>query len=315
MNRPPSYRDHWWKEHQRTCGGTYVKIKEPDNYGKKKKENPVNNYNCKDLRKMLQIKSGSSSRSGAIDRISGDNTTLVPASSAQVAKAESTILIPSFSGPGVVLDSSVSSGDENKHNMRKRMLEAAEKRRADIGIVRKRTEKRIMDDRDKVDDRPLLKHRKEAGSERSHPFCREKLPSHLISSSTKQEKGSDCILISSDDSDAPGSNIRPATGASTDSRRGSSSDSLKGSRTRKVEGLMNSVEPINLIDLSVNPCQDKQPLDKVAEEDPSLGYWQMTDFKTCPVCGMVNIPSAIINVHVSLCLDAEEEETRLLDSD
>ncbi|XP_018929933.2 DNA-dependent metalloprotease SPRTN-like [Cyprinus carpio] len=34
MNRPPSARDPWWAEHQKTCGGTYTKIKEPENYGK-----------------------------------------------------------------------------------------------------------------------------------------------------------------------------------------------------------------------------------------------------------------------------------------
>lgn len=48
MNRPPSARDLWWAEHQRTCGGTYTKIKEPENYGKtgksdkKKDKNPSN---------------------------------------------------------------------------------------------------------------------------------------------------------------------------------------------------------------------------------------------------------------------------------
>ncbi|KAK7133452.1 hypothetical protein R3I94_015362 [Phoxinus phoxinus] len=48
MNRPPSARDTWWAEHQRTCGGTYTKIKEPENYGKtgksdkKKDKNPSN---------------------------------------------------------------------------------------------------------------------------------------------------------------------------------------------------------------------------------------------------------------------------------
>ncbi|XP_067273404.1 DNA-dependent metalloprotease SPRTN [Pseudorasbora parva] len=48
MNRPPSARDPWWAEHHRTCGGTYTKIKEPENYGKtnksdkKKDKNPSN---------------------------------------------------------------------------------------------------------------------------------------------------------------------------------------------------------------------------------------------------------------------------------
>lgn len=36
MNRAPSARDTWWADHQRTCGGTYTKIKEPENYGAKK---------------------------------------------------------------------------------------------------------------------------------------------------------------------------------------------------------------------------------------------------------------------------------------
>ena len=36
MNRAPSPRDTWWADHQRTCGGTYTKIKEPENYGAKR---------------------------------------------------------------------------------------------------------------------------------------------------------------------------------------------------------------------------------------------------------------------------------------
>lgn len=55
MNRPPSPRDPWWAEHQRTCGGTYTKIKEPENYGKtgktdKKKDNNPSNETSKDSR-------------------------------------------------------------------------------------------------------------------------------------------------------------------------------------------------------------------------------------------------------------------------
>ncbi|XP_036916135.1 DNA-dependent metalloprotease SPRTN [Sturnira hondurensis] len=36
-NRAPSAHDYWWAEHQSTCGGTYVKIREPENYSKKGK--------------------------------------------------------------------------------------------------------------------------------------------------------------------------------------------------------------------------------------------------------------------------------------
>ncbi|XP_068795135.1 DNA-dependent metalloprotease SPRTN [Struthio camelus] len=38
MNRAPSARDFWWVEHQETCGGTFTKVKEPENFSKKAKE-------------------------------------------------------------------------------------------------------------------------------------------------------------------------------------------------------------------------------------------------------------------------------------
>ncbi|TFK08552.1 ganglioside-induced differentiation-associated protein 1-like 1 [Platysternon megacephalum] len=38
MNRAPSGRDFWWSDHQQTCGGTFSKVKEPENYSKKGKE-------------------------------------------------------------------------------------------------------------------------------------------------------------------------------------------------------------------------------------------------------------------------------------
>lgn len=37
-NRAPSAHDYWWATHQKTCGGTYVKVKEPENYSKKGQE-------------------------------------------------------------------------------------------------------------------------------------------------------------------------------------------------------------------------------------------------------------------------------------
>ncbi|KFV93487.1 SprT-like domain-containing protein Spartan, partial [Eurypyga helias] len=38
MNRAPSARDYWWVEHQETCGGTFTKVKEPEDFSKKSKE-------------------------------------------------------------------------------------------------------------------------------------------------------------------------------------------------------------------------------------------------------------------------------------
>ncbi|XP_036292221.1 DNA-dependent metalloprotease SPRTN isoform X2 [Pipistrellus kuhlii] len=36
-NRAPSANDYWWAEHQHSCGGTFIKIKEPENYSRKGK--------------------------------------------------------------------------------------------------------------------------------------------------------------------------------------------------------------------------------------------------------------------------------------
>ena len=37
MNRAPSSKDRWWSEHEATCGGSFIKIKEPEGYTNKKK--------------------------------------------------------------------------------------------------------------------------------------------------------------------------------------------------------------------------------------------------------------------------------------
>ncbi|XP_074241427.1 DNA-dependent metalloprotease SPRTN isoform X2 [Saimiri boliviensis] len=53
-NREPSAHDYWWAEHQKTCGGTFIKIKEPENYSKKGKgktklgQHPVSATETKD---------------------------------------------------------------------------------------------------------------------------------------------------------------------------------------------------------------------------------------------------------------------------
>ncbi|NWW28306.1 SPRTN protein, partial [Falcunculus frontatus] len=38
MNRAPSAHDFWWDEHQRTCGGTFTKVKEPEKFSEKSKQ-------------------------------------------------------------------------------------------------------------------------------------------------------------------------------------------------------------------------------------------------------------------------------------
>ncbi|CAK8692502.1 unnamed protein product [Clavelina lepadiformis] len=45
MNRAPSSNDFWWAQHQSSCGGTYEKIKEPEDYNKKKKKDDSSSSN------------------------------------------------------------------------------------------------------------------------------------------------------------------------------------------------------------------------------------------------------------------------------
>jgi hypothetical protein len=44
--RPPQKADFWFSEHQRTCGGTFIKISEPESASKKRKtqSNTLLNY-------------------------------------------------------------------------------------------------------------------------------------------------------------------------------------------------------------------------------------------------------------------------------
>lgn len=38
MNRAPSPHDFWYNDHNKNCGGTFSKIKEPEGFGEKKKQ-------------------------------------------------------------------------------------------------------------------------------------------------------------------------------------------------------------------------------------------------------------------------------------
>lgn len=64
MNRAPSALDPWWEDHRRSCGGTYLKVKEPEGYGKKGK---------KDAKKE-----GKNLESKATGKSAGDRFTPIP---------------------------------------------------------------------------------------------------------------------------------------------------------------------------------------------------------------------------------------------
>ncbi|KAG5277470.1 hypothetical protein AALO_G00117990 [Alosa alosa] len=88
MNRAPSPRDPWWNDHQRTCGGIYTKVKEPEGYGKKGK----NDNKDKDNKPQKNPSSGSK-----------------PASSAIASGSQDIRNVIAFSGKGFVLGGSSQS--------------------------------------------------------------------------------------------------------------------------------------------------------------------------------------------------------------
>lgn len=51
MNRAPSAHDTWWAEHQRSCGGTYTKVKEPESTSHKDKKKEVSESQAKNVTK------------------------------------------------------------------------------------------------------------------------------------------------------------------------------------------------------------------------------------------------------------------------
>ncbi|KAL2743439.1 DNA-dependent metalloprotease SPRTN [Vespula maculifrons] len=51
MNRAPGPSDFWWREHQQSCGGQFIKIKEPENF---KTRNTKNNQKSKMISKNTQ---------------------------------------------------------------------------------------------------------------------------------------------------------------------------------------------------------------------------------------------------------------------
>jgi predicted SprT family Zn-dependent metalloprotease len=57
-NRAPGKNDSWWAEHERTCSGKFIKIKEPEKTEKKKKKDKGNNG---DIRKYFPNLSSQSS--------------------------------------------------------------------------------------------------------------------------------------------------------------------------------------------------------------------------------------------------------------
>ena len=294
MNRAPSSRDPWWAKHQRTCGGTYVKIKEPDSYKKKgikeKDKTTVKSKNIKDILTRSSSKAGKTkeeeqknSRSD-VTPLQGQGHSLTQPKDVSNSKGRNSVV------PGRTV-----TKPSGNVNLREKMLIAAEKRRSE-------NEHRGVKTVGKKRPRPSSPI---AGpSNRDTCQFTDQNPSH--SSAVKRTKvgGPDDIIILDS---PPVLKVPPSlqhskrTPLETNS---SSTDAVCIDLSSDNEG-ESSISSNNTATTTVSRPREVITLNDESSEETLLS--ELTEFKTCPVCGMANIPAVIINTHVSFCLDAEEE--------
>ncbi|KAM3861492.1 DNA-dependent metalloprotease SPRTN [Diretmus argenteus] len=127
MNRAPSAQDPWWGDHQRTCGGTYTKVKEPEGYGKKGKAGNSKDKSVPEKKKALGNGKPSSTTTGSgsqdirhILPFSGKGFLLGGKSQSSTSSPPETVVISSpkkpFSSPPPKSPSPVWPGPNNPAN-------------------------------------------------------------------------------------------------------------------------------------------------------------------------------------------------------
>jgi len=276
MNRAPSPKDYWWEKHQRMCGGTYIKIKEPEGYGESKSRKRDNGASV-----------GKTDGGGDRGRDTGsrnikdmfkktmDDSTGQQLPSTSRPSSSSDVRVFGDSGHKLSNEDSGSS----LSTLRTKMLEAAEKRmqvnkqRGVAGTKRKISSSGLSKGNHDIRDFTSGSNDSRAGAKRP------KLSS--------TDLGNDCIILDLESSTS--SQVASPSNTSPQSSAGES-------------GSNNAI-----IDLSKDPheehptqCDTDFILLDDSDEDTS-------GLKMCPVCGRTDIPAAIINAHVAFCLDEVTE--------
>lgn len=291
MNRAPSPRDPWWSQHQKGCGGTYKKIKEPENYSKKrekqskKKKNTDKLMNIKDLFKKSESSSDSSVAEGRSS--SGSANSVMP-----------------FGGTGHRLfDPKEKAKVDDKLSLREKMLVAAERRQLEAQQRGNSSQSTTVQQK-----RP----REKSSPTHSHPNQGKSFVSNVrnyfsdaeskpVTKKRKLTEDDPVIVL---DSGSSSSQTTPRSLSISNSIIIDISEEAGASSA--VQKVVNN--EVVLLDDSPRSTHGDIEEDRVESEaqcgSPSLSP---EDFRTCPVCGMSNIPKAIINAHTLFCLDAEEE--------
>ena len=318
MNRAPSPRDPWWSQHQQSCGGTYEKIKEPENYRKKK-----GTKQSKDAKKIsdksMNIKKN---EVGATKAESG-----VPVSDVKPFEGTGHRLTDPkdrVSGAAVIIDDRLS--------MREKMLQAAEKRQHEAEKCRNPAQKRPRADQGR--DSPThsnvhLKKAKTANEDIRKYFSDTHTNSKPAAKKPKLDIDSQVIILDSADSpkiqEKPLSNPKYQPESESDviidlseEAAGPSSavlhDIVELDRNETNDSVSEVIALDDTADYDERDDDDDELVEVESGSDSPTRPTEDLDFKTCPVCGMSNVPKAIINTHIAYCFDAEEE-SQLVDDD
>ena len=305
MNRAPSPRDPWWSQHKASCDGTYEKIKEPEGYGKKKSkrtssEKKANkSMNIKDMLTKNEKKDSKDVSVKAGKKVGEDSRKL-------------------FEGSGYRLDSedkTSSSATDDGLSLREKMLLAAEKRQHEA--KQRGTSSQAGGKRSRIRSSPPSSHqsqtrslntgkRKSSEDDDLHPSVKRA----KVSSNT-----SSVIVIDSDSPQVVSRTHSNFTKVGESSLIDLSEGEPGPSSAVLVTDDDSDKEVVALDDAMASDGESSEGSDVVeVESEGVLSASPGIEFRTCPVCGMTNIPKAIINAHTVFCLDAEEE-SQLVDDE
>lgn len=375
MNRPPQPHDHWWVEHQVTCGGTFSKIKEPDDHGGRKKPNGKGIGGTGDSgakRKRPSPGARDKGKGVSIDELwSGKGRSLVekPSGTLQAetsrASEQTSIDVAELDREkltgGAVLDRQASRGGHNREegaalsgsvgggSLRDKILAAAEKRQelnkargtaGSNGNSASRTKMVPASHVGKQESR-LVDVSSEAGQlHKSEPVTvldiGDESPVVKRPRLTPSSKAVTMLDLTSPTSGGPEISQDPPSRPTKSAPRQESSHPPSGPLKSSDLPQPGSGHD-GRVDLTSSSGHARSPhplpsdfniddvifdYDDVTIIDPEADAWftksgdqlsRSPGCRTCPVCGRSDIPMAIINSHVTLCLEEEEEFAAVLE--
>ena len=318
MNRAPSPRDPWWSQHQKSCSGTYEKIKEPENYKQKKKSTKQSKDAKKASDKSMNIK----------DMFNKNDASTKAGSGVAVSD------VKPFEGTGHrLIDHISNAASDDRRSPREKMLLAAEKRQREAQKHGSSSQKRPRGDRKKKASPPSSNSRlkkAQTANEDIRKYCSDNhANSTPAAKKLKLDLDTDNQIIILDSADSPKLQQKTIKSLSNPTSLSESESDVvidlseeagpSSAAVVVLDETKDSVSEVIALDDTADHCETDDNDDQdLVEVESGSGALTVSpgdlDFKTCPVCGMSNIPQAIINAHIAFCLDAEEE-SQLVDED